>query len=155
MFCISASANFRIHARHAIPILKSKCHMYTSLFAISPYYYLYPYDTKSQHLPQKPHFTPRRKCPCTLWTIGWVDQSQSGHSCKKKIPLSLPRIEPCSVSSQALTVLTGVFQLHKMKGTTITRFKMYITHLFIVLHYSKTREDPSTRSWQNLTVSKS
>jgi hypothetical protein len=31
----------------------------------------------------------------------------------------------------------------------------YITHLFAVLHYSKTREDPGVRSRQNLTVSKS
>jgi len=31
----------------------------------------------------------------------------------------------------------------------------YITHLFVVLHYSKTREDPGVGSWQNLTVGKS
>ena len=36
-----------------------------------------------------------------------------------------------------------------------TRISCYIMHLFIILHYSKTREDPGVRSWQNLTVGKS
>lgn len=35
------------------------------------------------------------------------------------------------------------------------KISCYIMHLFVILHYSKTREDPGVRSWQNLTVGKS